>query len=91
MTGMFASRFELALHASAPRRARAEGSRNDETWVVQEGNLTFQLGDTHHNAGPGDVIIAPAGVPHKFTDDGPGRSNLICIHASPTFRTEWLE
>ena len=63
----------------------------DETWVVQEGNLTFQLGDTRHNAGAGDIITAPAGVPHKFTNDGPGRSNLICIHASPTFNTEWLE
>jgi len=63
----------------------------DETWVVQEGNLTFQLGDTRHNAGAGDIITAPAGVPHKFTNDGPRRSNLICIHASPTFNTEWLE
>jgi len=22
---------------------------------------------------------------------GPGRSKLVCIHASPTFATEWLE
>ncbi len=63
----------------------------DETWVVQEGNLTFQLGDERHRAGPGDIVIAPPGVPHKFTNDGPGPSNLVCIHASPTFETEWLE
>jgi len=30
----------------------------DETWVVQEGNLTFQLGDERHQAGPGDIVIA---------------------------------
>jgi mannose-6-phosphate isomerase-like protein (cupin superfamily) len=63
----------------------------DETWVVQEGNLTFHLGDTSHHAGPGNIIIAPAGVPHKFTNDGPGRSALVCIHANPTIIGEWLE
>jgi quercetin dioxygenase-like cupin family protein len=63
----------------------------DETWVVQEGTLTFQAGDEQHRAGPGDIIIVPPGVPHKFTNDGPGRSKLVCIHASPTMSTEWLE
>jgi mannose-6-phosphate isomerase-like protein (cupin superfamily) len=63
----------------------------DETWVVQEGNLTFQLGDDQFKVGPGDIIIAPPGAPHRFTNDGPGRSKLVCIHANPTFNTEWLE
>ncbi len=63
----------------------------DETWVVQEGNVTFQLGEDRYQAGPGDIAIAPAGVPHKFTNDGPGRSKLVCIHASPTIIGEWLE
>jgi len=63
----------------------------DETWVVQEGNLTFQLGDARHRVGPGDIVIAPPEVPHKFTNDGPGRCSLVCIHASPTMNTEWLE
>jgi quercetin dioxygenase-like cupin family protein len=63
----------------------------DETWVVQEGTLTFHLGHERHQVGPGDIIIAPPGVPHKFTNHGPGRSRLICIHANPTMVTEWLE
>jgi quercetin dioxygenase-like cupin family protein len=63
----------------------------DETWVVQEGNITFQLGDEHHTAAPGDIVIAPPGVPHKFTNDGPGHAKLVCIHANPTMVTEWLE
>jgi mannose-6-phosphate isomerase-like protein (cupin superfamily) len=33
----------------------------------------------------------PPGVPHKFRNDGPGRSRLVCVHANPTFVTEWLE
>jgi mannose-6-phosphate isomerase-like protein (cupin superfamily) len=63
----------------------------DETWVVQEGAVRFQLGDTEYEAGSGDIIIAPPGIPHKFTNQGTERAKLICIHASPTFITEWLE
>jgi quercetin dioxygenase-like cupin family protein len=78
-------------HSEPGRGPRLHRHPYDETWVVQEGNLTFQLGDERHPAGPGDIVIAPPGVPHKFTNDGPGRSKLVCIHASPTFETEWLE
>ena len=63
----------------------------DETWVVVEGNLTFQAGDERYEAGPGDIVIVPPSAPHKFTNNGPGRSHLVCIHASPTMSTEWLE
>jgi len=58
---------------------------------VQQGNVTFQLGDSSLRAGPGDVVIAPLGVPHKFTNDGQGPAKLVCIHASPTVIGEWLE
>ena len=63
----------------------------DETWVVQEGHLTFQYGEERFECGPGDVVIVPSGVAHKFTNEGPGRSKLVCIHANPTFIGEWLE
>jgi quercetin dioxygenase-like cupin family protein len=63
----------------------------DETFVVEAGNLTFQLGDELHRAEPGDVVVVPARVPHKFTNDGPGESRLVCIHANPTIVGEWLE
>lgn len=63
----------------------------DETWVVVEGNLTFHAGDERLAASAGDIVIVPRDVPHRFTNDGPGRSNMVCIHANPTFVTEWLE
>ncbi len=78
-------------HSEPGQGPRLHRHPYDETWVLQEGSVTFQEGDSHHTARPGDIIIVPAGVPHKFTNDGPGRSNLVCVHASPTFRTEWLE
>jgi mannose-6-phosphate isomerase-like protein (cupin superfamily) len=63
----------------------------DETWVVLEGNLTFRSGEETFKAGPGDIVIVPPGAPHKFTNDGPDRSNMVCIHANPTMVTDWLE
>jgi mannose-6-phosphate isomerase-like protein (cupin superfamily) len=63
----------------------------DETWVVIEGNLTFDSGEEQLRAGPGDIIIVPPDTPHKFINEGPGTSNLVCIHASPTMVTDWLE
>src|ERR1700761_7158675 len=62
----------------------------DETWVVIDGNLTFQAGDEQLDAGPGDIVLVPPGTPHKFTNRGPERANLVCIHANPTFETESL-
>jgi mannose-6-phosphate isomerase-like protein (cupin superfamily) len=63
----------------------------DETWVVIEGNVTFREGDSSFAALAGDIVVVPPGVPHKFANAGPGRAKLVCIHASPSFVTEWLE
>lgn len=63
----------------------------DETWIVIDGNLTFQAGHERLDAGPGDIVIAAPELPHKFTNNGPECSKLVCIHANPTFVTEWLE
>jgi mannose-6-phosphate isomerase-like protein (cupin superfamily) len=63
----------------------------DETWVVIDGNLTFRCGEQRLEAGPGDIVIVPSQTPHKFTNNGPDRANLVCVHANPTFETEWLE
>jgi mannose-6-phosphate isomerase-like protein (cupin superfamily) len=63
----------------------------DETWVVIDGSLEFRAGDEQLNAGPGDVVIVPSHTPHTFTNSGAGPASLVCIHASPTFETEWLE
>ena len=82
----------LILDESEPGRGpRLHRHPYDETWVVQGGNLTFQVGAERLAARPGDIVIVPPGVPHKFTNDGPGRCNLVCIHANPTMVTEWLE
>jgi mannose-6-phosphate isomerase-like protein (cupin superfamily) len=82
----------LILDRSEPGQGpRLHRHPYDETWIVIEGSVTFQLGEERHHAGPGDIVIAPPGMPHKLTNTGTARSNLICIHANPTTVTEWLE
>jgi mannose-6-phosphate isomerase-like protein (cupin superfamily) len=82
----------LILDHSAPGHGpRLHVHPYDETWVVNEGSLTFQLGEEQFEVEAGDIVIAPPNVPHKFTNNGPGRSNMVCIHANPTMVTEWLE
>jgi len=82
----------LILDESEPGQGpRLHRHPYDETWVIQEGSIAFQAGDERFKAGPGDVAIIPSGVPHKFTNDGPDRSKIVCIHASPTIIGEWLE
>jgi mannose-6-phosphate isomerase-like protein (cupin superfamily) len=78
-------------HSEPGQGPRLHKHPYDETWVVIDGNLTFQAGDEEFQAGPDDIVIVPPDTPHKFTNNGPGRAYLVCVHANPTFDTEWLE
>lgn len=63
----------------------------EEIFVVQEGSVTFTAGDETVEAKAGQVVIVPAGMPHKFTNSETGRLKQVDIHASEQFVTEWLE
>ena len=62
-----------------------------ELFVVQEGEATFVVGDDLVTATPGQILIAPAGVHHRFTNTGSGPFRSLDIHLSDHFITEWLE
>ena len=63
----------------------------EEVFVVQGGELTFTVGDETIEATGGQIVIAPAGAPHKFVNSGTGRARHIDIHTSQRMITEWLE
>jgi mannose-6-phosphate isomerase-like protein (cupin superfamily) len=63
----------------------------EEIFITQEGRCTFYVGDDEFEAGPGEIVIAPAGVPHRFVNSGAGPLRQIDIHVSPRFETEWLD
>ena len=63
----------------------------EEVFVIQEGTATFTAGDDVIVARGGQVVVVPAGVPHRFVNSGAGRLRQIDIHASNRFITEWLD
>lgn len=62
-----------------------------EVFIVQEGQATFTVGDASLEVTGGQIVVAPAGVPHKFTNTGTGPLRQIDIHASDRFVTVWLD
>ena len=62
-----------------------------EVFVVQGGDLTFTVGDATIEATGGQIVVAPAGAPHRFVNSGTGRARHIDIHTSWRMVTEWLE
>ncbi|MDQ3793571.1 MAG: cupin domain-containing protein [Actinomycetota bacterium] len=63
----------------------------EEVFVVQEGSATFTAGEETVEVKGGQVVVVPAGVPHKFVNSGTGRLRQVDIHASERFVTEWLD
>ena len=63
----------------------------DEVFVVQEGKLTFAVGDETIEATGGRIVIAPAGGPHRFVNSGTRRARHTDTHTSRRMITDWLE
>lgn len=61
----------------------------DETFVVYEGAARFTVADETLEVHAGQILVAPALVPHKFVTLGEYRAHHI--HANDRFVTEWLE
>jgi mannose-6-phosphate isomerase-like protein (cupin superfamily) len=70
--------FSLVEHPLPPRALGAPlhtHHNEDEYSYVLEGRFGVQLGDDTLEAGPGDLLFKPRGVPHAFWNAGdePGR------------------
>lgn len=63
----------------------------EEVFVLHEGRAAFIAGDKTIDAEVGQVVIVPAGTPHRFTNPGPGRLRLMSVHPRPQSETEWLD
>ncbi len=62
-----------------------------EIFIIQEGAATYTVGSATLEAHAGQIVIVPAGVPHKFMNTGDRQLRQIDIHASRQFITYWLE
>ena len=54
----------------------------EEVFVTLEGNVTFTVGNKTIEVGAGQIVVAPADVPHKFVNSGTGPLRQVDIHPS---------
>jgi mannose-6-phosphate isomerase-like protein (cupin superfamily) len=54
-------------------------TREDETFYVCEGEVTFQVGEIELLAPAGTTVFLPRGVPHGFRVNKPTRA-LLCLY-----------
>jgi len=54
----------------------------DELFIIRQGRALFTVGDERFECEAGQIVFGPAGIPHKFTNLGPGRLETTDIHVS---------
>jgi mannose-6-phosphate isomerase-like protein (cupin superfamily) len=73
-------RFALLEHEIPPRALAAPmhlHEREDEYSFVLEGRVGVQVGDEVGEAGPGELVFKPRGVPHAFWNPGDRPARLL--------------
>jgi quercetin dioxygenase-like cupin family protein len=64
--------------------------REDETFYVQQGSLTIQVGGRTLHASPGDVVFLPRGVMHCFKNTGNVDAKFLMV-ATPAGLEKFFE
>ncbi|MEK6278531.1 MAG: cupin domain-containing protein [Actinomycetota bacterium] len=63
----------------------------EERFEVLAGNPSFLAGREWRSAGPGDVVVVPAGVRHSYRNDGEEVAHIVCHARPPSTLQEFLE
>jgi quercetin dioxygenase-like cupin family protein len=61
-----------------------------ETFVIEEGQATFTVGEETIEAKAGEIVVAPAGIPHAFVNSGSSLLRSVNIHPVAEMETVWL-
>jgi quercetin dioxygenase-like cupin family protein len=86
--------FSLVEHPIPPRSLGApvhSHANEDEYSYVLEGRVGLQLGDEVLEAGPGDLVFKPRGVPHAFWNATDEPARLLEIISPAGFENYFRE
>ena len=72
----------IAPGADAGPEERHEG---DQVVYVIEGEAAVRIGDTEHRAGPGALVMIPAGARHHVRNPGRAPLFLVTVYAPPEY------
>ncbi|HEU5328436.1 MAG TPA: cupin domain-containing protein [Thermomicrobiales bacterium] len=82
----------LVLGETAPGQGVALHRHTyEELFVVHGGRGTYTVGDATFEAGPGDVVLIPSSVPHRYVNNAQETLYHTAVHATGTFKEEVLE
>lgn len=62
-----------------------------ETWIIRQGEAEFTVGGETTRGAAGDILVGPANIPHRFTNVGEGRLEIVCIHPSATIQQSLVD
>lgn len=74
----------LGLNAFEPGQSHAAHAHTDmdKAYFVLEGTGSFSLADAVHELGPGQLLVAPAGIPHGVQNNTDQRL-LVLVTMAP--------
>ena len=88
------ARFALIEHRIPPRTLAAPmhtHEREDEYSYVLSGRMGAQIGDELVDAGPGELVFKPRGIPHAFWNAGDEEAVLLELISPGDFATYFDE
>src|SRR5690606_13552604 len=62
-----------------------------EAFVISEGRARFTIDGESFEAGPGQIVMVPSGVPHDFVNAGTDVLRIVAVHVAPKVEIEWIE
>jgi quercetin dioxygenase-like cupin family protein len=75
----------LDLYCVAPgqtQKAHTHGDQ-DKIYMVLEGRVRISVGGSEDTLGPGEAVIAPAGIEHGLINDGPEQGVVLVVVTPP--------
>jgi mannose-6-phosphate isomerase-like protein (cupin superfamily) len=65
----------------------AKHARSDQVLLVLEGSVEAEIGDEQDTLSRGDVVIVPAGTPHRFRCAGGAPALTFNVYGPPAYAT----
>ena len=87
-------RFALVEHTIGPRKLAApmhKHEREDEYSFVLSGLMGAQIGDDVVEAGPGELVFKPRGIPHAFWNPGDQPTHILELISPGDFAEYFTE
>jgi len=63
----------------------------EELFIIHQGQADFTIGDDTISVSAGDIVVIPAGAPHRFVNTGQDKLRQTAVHGAKEIAIEWLE